>query len=392
MAEPRMLTAFNVSAFTWNFTLGMTYLLTPLYAHELGMPGIAIGGLMALPVLLQIWLNLIGGAYADRIGAKITSVAACAFIIASAMVFASSASFGGLLAGQFLAILSRAAFWPSSWSLASQLPGDRSRNMGRLNAITNAGQIAGLACTGMVIAQWGFRTGYWMMAGTGTLAFAVASLIEHRRASPLARAAGLFDGYRALLGMRGIYLAMMCAYLSALPFSLSSSFYPILIVEQGYSSDATGWLLALRAAGSIAAGVFIARFVRQSRDPRAPLIAGVLSAASVGLIAFHADILWISLLLIGVGIGSGVMTVYFQILISNISTPEQRGSAMALGGLGWGLSNISTPLIVGALTDDLGIHAAFYILGAIALAWSLALLPMHRWTFARREHRGPDNG
>jgi len=392
MTEPRLLTAFNANGFTWNFTLGMAYLLVPLYAHGLGMPGIEIGGLMALPVLLQIWTNLIAGAYADRIGAKITSLAACLFTIAAAMVYAVSASFAGLLAGQFLMILARAAYWPSSWSLASELPGDRSRNMGRLNAVTNAGQIVGLACTGMVIARLGFRAGFWLMAAVAATAFAMAWLIDGRRATPVARSGGIVAGYRPLLGLRGIYLAMSCAYVSALPFSLSASFYPILIVEQGFSSDATGWLLALRAAGSIAAGVFIARFVRHSRDPRAPLLSGLLTAASVGLIALNAEALWIGLFLIGIGIGSGVMTVYFQILISSISTPEQRGSAMALGSLGWGLSHFSTPLIVGIMKDRFGIQAAFYILGAIVLVWALALLPLHRWTFAPRHDRRPQSG
>jgi len=38
------------------------------------MSGVSIGSLIALPVLIQIWFNLLGGAYADRIGAKRTSL------------------------------------------------------------------------------------------------------------------------------------------------------------------------------------------------------------------------------------------------------------------------------------------------------------------------------
>jgi hypothetical protein len=42
---------FFLSSFSWNFALGMTYPLVPLYANQLGMSGVGIGTLVALPVL-----------------------------------------------------------------------------------------------------------------------------------------------------------------------------------------------------------------------------------------------------------------------------------------------------------------------------------------------------
>jgi MFS family permease len=378
--------AFQANAFTWNFALGMTNLLVPLYARDLGMSGVSIGSLIALPVLIQIWFNLLGGAYADRIGAKRTSLFACVSLMIAAAIFALSASFAALLAGQFLMILSRAAFWPSNWALASQLPGDRSRNMGRLNATTNAGQIVGLALSGMIIAHFGFRFGFWMMAVIGLLALLFALFIVQHRAAHSARPK-LFATYAALLKRRSIYLAVLCAYVSALPFSLAMSFLPILLVEQGFSSEATGWLLAFRAVGSIVAGIALAHMVRHATDRMPPFAAALFSAVSVSLVAVYAHPLWAGLFLLSLGAASGVMTVYFQILISAISSAEQRGSAMALGGLGWGLSNLTTPLFVGALADSWGIQPAFYALGAIVLAVGMILPATQRWAFAGADRR-----
>jgi len=68
------------------------------------------------------------------------------------------------------------------------------------------------------------------------------------------------------------------------------------------------------------------------------------------------------------------MTIYFQILVSTLSSGETRGSAMALAGMGWSLSHISTPLVMGALKDLYGIQAAFYALGAFAFLFSFAFL------------------
>src|SRR5438034_8469433 len=71
--------------------------------------------------------------------------------------------------------------------------------------------------------------------------------------------------------------------------------------------------------------------------------------------------------------GSGAMTLYFQITIAEASRQEERGSALALGGLGWGISHLSTPLVMGLLADSYGIVAGFYALGAFALACTLSI-------------------
>src|SRR3990170_2652618 len=81
---------FFLSSFVWNFALGMTYPLVPLYANELGMSGVGIGALVALPVVVQICFNLIGGAYTDQVGGRslmlasflLTAVAGAVFFFA----------------------------------------------------------------------------------------------------------------------------------------------------------------------------------------------------------------------------------------------------------------------------------------------------------------------
>jgi MFS family permease len=191
-------------------------------------------------------------------------------------------------------------------------------------------------------------------------------------------------GYRMLLGRRSIYYGIMCAYISALPFSLSVSFYPILLIEQGFGSEAAGWLVGMRALGAIAAGVVLARFVKHADDSSVPLVSALAVAASVGLVALFTNPAIIGFFLFGVGLGSGVMTIYFQILVSTLSSGETRGSAMALAGMGWSLSHISTPLVMGALKDLYGIQAAFYALGAFAFLFSFALPAVHRWSLADR--------
>jgi MFS family permease len=375
----RVLAPFYTSSFTWNLALGMTYLLIPLYARELGFSALTIGSLIALPVIVQMAFNLLGGAWTDRLGAMNISLGAFVSTAAAGAVFALSGSFAGLFAGQILMIMARAVYWPSSWSLASEIPGDRSKVMGWLNAVTSLGQIVGTVAAGMIIAAWGFGPGFWILAALGAVSFAIGLTYRYESPGRKTAPAPMLVTYRMLLRRRAVYFGIMCAYIAALPFSLSLSFYPILLVEQGHGPQAVGWLVGMRAIGSIAGGAALAGFVRTAEDRSVPLVSALLVAASVGLVAAFSDPLIVALFLLGVGLGSGVMTIYFQILVSSFSTREYRGSAMALAGMGWGISHFSTPILMGWLTDLFGIRAAFYTLGGLALLWSLALAPMQRW-------------
>jgi MFS family permease len=375
----RIFAPFFSSAFTWNFALGMTQLLIPLYARELGYSGVAIGSLIALPVFVQMAFNLLGGAWTDRIGGMKISLGAFAATAAAGIMFALSGGFAGLFAAQIMMTVARAVYWPSSWALASQLPGERARLVGRLNAVTSFGQIAGTVGAGVIVTDWGFIAGFGTVAAMGAVSFAFGLLFRFAPPSREKAPLPMLAAYRMLLGRRPIYYGILCAYVSALPFSLGMSFYPILLVEQGFDPEATGWLLGMRAVGAIAAGVVLARFVKHADDSSVPLASALAVAVSVGLVALFTNPALIAFFLLGVGLGSGVMTIYFQILVSTLSSSETRGSAMALAGLGWSVSHISTPLVIGWLKDLYGIHAAFYALGAFAFLLSFVLLPVHRW-------------
>src|SRR4051812_19516682 len=102
----------------------MTWLVVPLYAASQGLSNSQIGILFSMPVLAQAGLNLVGGAYADRIGGQRIMLASCWVVAISALWFMVAKGFWMLLAGQVGLVLARAAFWPATWAMASQLPGD----------------------------------------------------------------------------------------------------------------------------------------------------------------------------------------------------------------------------------------------------------------------------
>jgi MFS family permease len=373
---------FFLASAAWNFGLGMTWLAVPLYAYNQGLTNVQIGVLFALPVVLQAGLNLVGGAYTDHIGGRRIMLGSCWAIVAAGLWLVLAEGFWMLLVGQIVLVVSRAAFWPATWAMASELPGNRSIQLGRLNAITNVGQIAGSALCGFLLAAAGFDATFATLAATGLLAFIAGLATRAGPAKALPPHRDLLARYRPLLRRPIILYCVICAYLSALPFSLSMSFYPLLLAEFGYGEETSGVIIALRAIGAIAAGLVAARYVRSGPDTPWPVISGVAVAAAVGLLPAVNHVLPIALWMLVIGLGSGAMTLYFQITIAEASRSEERGSALALGGLGWSVSHLSTPLVMGLLAEQYGIVNAFYVLGACALACTLALAAMRRWAFA----------
>jgi len=361
----------------------MTWLAVPLYAYSQGLSNAEIGALFAAPVLAQAPLNLVGGAYTDRIGGRRIMLGSCLVVVAAGVWFALAHGFWMLMAGQLALILSRAAFWPATWAMATELPGERGVQLGRLNAVTSFGQIVGTALCGFLLAATGFAPTFLALAATGVVSLVAGLATPHPPKKAATGHAHPLAAYLPLLRKRIMVYAILCAYLSALPFSLTMSFYPLLLAQFGHGEGESGVLLALRALGSIFASLLAGRFVRTGPQTLWPVMCGLSVAASIGFLPTINHAAPIAFWMLVVGVGTAAMTLYFQITISEASTAEERGSALALGGLGWSVSHLSTPLLMGFLADRYGIVTGFYVLGGFALACALLIAVTRRWAFGR---------
>ena len=378
---------FFLNSLAWNFGLGMTWLPIPLYAHAQGLSNPEIGALFAFPVFVQAPLNLIGGAYTDRIGGRRILIWSSTAMVLTGLWFMFAQGFWMLMLGQLAMILARASFWPATWSMASELPGVRGVQLGRLNAVTNFGQIAGTALSGFLLAAAGFTATFAALAAIGAVSVLAALGTRPSAPRPPGPVPSLIAAYRPLVRQPVILYAMVCAYLSAVPFSLGTSFLPLLLADYQHSEQASGVLISLRAVGSIAASLLVARFVRTGPDAFWPVACGIAVAIGVTLIPTVNHALPIGLWLLVLGSGSAAMTLYFQVTISEASRPGERASALALGGLGWGTSHLSTPLIMGLVADRFGLITGFYVLGGICLLCATTIGLMRRWAFSRQSDK-----
>src|SRR6185436_19272212 len=156
--------------------------------------------LFAAPILAQAVLNLLGGAYTDVIGGRRIMLGSCWAVVVAGLWLALAEGFWMLVVGQLVLVVSRAAFWPATWAMASELPGHRGIQLGRLNAVTNVGQIAGSALCGFLLASAGFDATFATLAATGLLAFIAGLGTRPAPAKPRRAHRELLSRYRPLLG------------------------------------------------------------------------------------------------------------------------------------------------------------------------------------------------
>src|SRR5688572_31061584 len=196
----------------------MTWLVVPLYAASQGLSNAQIGALFSMPVLAQAALNLVGGAYTDRIGGRRIMLGSCWVIVFAALWFTVAEGFWMLMAGQVGLVVSRAAVWPATWAMASELPGSRGIQLGRLNAVTNVGQIVGGGACGFLLAATGFDVTFATMSAIGVMAFLAGLGTRASPRKPVPPGRRILAAYGPLLRERIIHYSVLCAYLSALPF------------------------------------------------------------------------------------------------------------------------------------------------------------------------------
>ena len=356
----------------------MTWLAVPLYAHAQGLSNAEIGAIISLPVIAQAPFNLAGGAFADRLGGRVIMLFS-AFALGGAALWLSLAEgFWMLLSSQVVLVFSRAIFWPATWAMASELPGERGVQLGRLNAAINLGQISGTAMCGALLAAFGFPATFAVLLAASCAAFVAALYTQPLNRGPAGRRP-LFGAYLPLLRQRIIRYSMVCAYLSAVPFALSLSFYPLLFLHHGYGNDASGAFLALRSVGAFFAALVGGHFVRSGPRTLWPVFCAFVIAVAVGCLPLtrHAGAIAFWMLL--VGMGAGAIMLYIQMTISEASKTEERSSALALGSTGWNLCMLTIPLLTGFLADRYGIVASFYVIGAVTLGCALVVAGLRRW-------------
>lgn len=373
-----------VAGFVFASMNSVVQLFMPLYSLSLGFSVFAIGSLTALPSVTQLMLRLAVGQLSDRYGERRLLEFSGLVCLVAAMALALSPWLGlvALVGSQVMVGLGRAAFWTVGRAYATKLPGSSGRHVSLLNAACSLGQLSGLAGTGFLVAALGYPlTSLGIISMAALYCVTVYSLptLGHRSVSGI-HWATLLHFVPKGLNLRGLTMAGVCAFVAGIPTGLATSFYPVLLAEEGYDEKEIGLAAMLIGVGMLAASLHARRHLdRIAHLPRAGMIAISATGMGLSLVPLLPGNSWLMGVLLATGFAGGYADLIYQLLVHRYSPPERRGAAMAYAGFFWGVSLLVVPFLVGLVATRLPLAGVLTGLGLMVLLLGLAVLAWMAW-------------
>ncbi len=292
-------------------------------------------------------------------------------ISTTALALAAFAPSGPVLGIALFAMgLGGATIWiPSPAISARALPPDRA---GMAVGLVGSGIGVGLVFAGQLSAFLDRRSDapdLWQTVYRVELAIAVVVLIGAftllRSRGDRPALSGGFGGVAALKTVRGwipltiCYAAYGFAYILVLAFLVAR-----LEDDSGFSSGAATAMFSLVGAGSVFGGMLLGP-LSDRMGRRISLTAGFTIFAGCGLLVLTGGQPWVAIAAIGVGLMfSGMPSLIIAHIVDHTDT-DNYGPAFSAATLAFGVMQMISPQIGGAIADALGSFTWVFVLSAV---------------------------
>lgn len=344
-----------------------TRLSAPLLALNQGYSQAAVGILLALFALTQVFLALPAGRYADRHGLKRPMGLAA---IAAGLGAALAAAFPVFPVLCLSALLTGGATGAASIALQRHA-GRASANSAELKQVFSwlaigpaLSNFLGPLAAGLVIDHGGYRLSFLLLAF-----FPLLSWIWVRKVHelpPVIRAEGEHHGSAWNLAREPMFRRLMIVnWLLSSCWDVHTFVVPVLGHERGLSASAIGTILGGFAVAAALVRVALPLFAANVKEWK--LIASAMVSTAVLFAAYpflHSALaMGACSMLLGVALGSVqpmIMSTLHQI------TPEARhGEAVALRIMAINASSVGMPMLFGVAGAAVGISGVFWAVGAM---------------------------
>ncbi|MFC5499582.1 MFS transporter [Caenimonas terrae] len=355
-----------------------TRMAAPLLALRQGYSAAAVGIMLALFALTQVFLSLPAGRFADRHGLRLPIGLAAVAAFAGA---ALAAAFPVLPVLCLSALLTGGATGAASIATqrhvgrAAENPTQLKQVFSWLSIGPAFSNFIGPFCAGLVIDHGGFRLAFLLMALVPVFAWVFVRKVHEL--PPVARPAGEQPGKAWDLMREPMFRRLLLVnwFLSSC-WDVHTFVVPVLGNERGLSASVIGSILGAFAVAAAAIRVLLPLIASRVRERT--VITGAMAATALVFAVYPLMRSALSMgacsVLLGVALGCVqpmVMSTLHQI------TPEHRhGEAVALRMMAINASSVAMPMLFGLAGAVIGIAGVFWFVGATVglgtrLAWGL---------------------
>lgn len=364
---------------TWAQRVAQDWLVLELTDNN----GAALGLITAVQFAPVLFFSLHGGALADRVNKRklliaTNAVAALACYGVGILVMIEKIELWHVFVGAALLGISSAIDAPIRQAFTSEIVGhsDVANAVSLNSANFNAGRLVGPAMSGLLIAH--FSTGPSFIINATTYLFVIAALIAmrekdffiHTKEETLGT---VREGIRYALARPDLYVVMLLIFFTA-TFGLNFQIFNALMAtkEFGKGPASYGLLGTFIAIGSLSGALLSARLERL-RNTRFIIKLGVIFSLVVLVLSITPTYTWYAFWLPICGITALTMLISANSYVQTHSDPAVRGRVMGIyllifmGGTPFG------SLLIGYLTEAIGVRQTIAFCGGISLLAASAI-------------------
>lgn len=367
----------------WAFILGFVGFITsfgahivavnlPFYAEKVGIGLTMIGVLIAVYDFAEILAKPVFGGLADKKGMKKAMLAGIIlFILASLMYPFVSPKL--LIVVRFLQGLGAAALSAVSLAMVGTLyKENKGRAFGIYNAIKGAGYVVSPVIGGAIVMKTNFSGIFYATAGIGVIGLLLALTLPNDKQKGGEAfdddddfsIKSLFAVFRNKTLMPWFLIIVINMFFVGILFG----FLPVRIHDLGYDAFHTGLLVSVTTISYLLIQR-VAGWLADKFNPVFTLRIGMLiSCLATAAIPFVTGVPLIVCILAGIGIGT--VWTNSDTLVSKLAAESAMGATMGVAGSFKELGDMIGPLLMGAISQALGLQWGFVIcavLGTIAL-------------------------
>jgi MFS family permease len=364
---------------TWAQRVAQDWLVLELTNNN----GSALGLVTAVQFAPVLFFSLHGGALADRVNKRklliwTNIVAALACYGIGILVITHHIQLWHVFVGAAVLGISSAIDAPIRQAFTSEIVGhsDVANAVSLNSANFNAGRLVGPALSGFLIAN--FSTGPSFIINATTYLVVIGALFAMREADFFIHTKEVTlgtvrEGIRYAFARPDLYVVMLLVFFAA-TFGLNFQIFNALMAtkEFGKGPASYGLLGTFIAVGSLTGALLSARF-EKLRTTRNIIKLGIVFSVAVLILSVAPTYTWYSLWLPFCGITALTMLISANSYVQTHSDPAVRGRVMGIyllifmGGTPFG------SLLIGYLTEAVGVRETVALCGAISLIAALTI-------------------
>jgi MFS family permease len=357
----------------------------PLMALREGHSALAVGLLLSLFALMQVFLALPAGRYADRHGVRRP---------VGWSVLAASTGAGLALAFPIFPVLCLSALMTGGATGAAAIA--LQRHVGR--ATHDATQLKkvfswlslgpalsnfiGPFCAGLLIDHAGFRATFGFLALLPLVTWAWVRHTRELPAEPLAADHGTRKAWDLLREPMMRRLLLVNWFLSSC-WDVHTFVVPVLGHERAYSASVIGAILGAFAMAAVTVRLLVPLFASRLREWLVIMVAMLGTAVLFGIYPFMPSALSMGVCSVLLGLVLGSVQPMIMSTLHQITPRHRHGEALGLRLMSLNGSSVLMPVLFGTMGATVGVSVVFWSVGLLVGAGSRAA-----WLLRPAPHQG----